>query len=217
MGEWVSLVDTFDRFDPERGAAAGIELSQLLWVRGQALSKTASAVDPAWVPGVRGVSGPGTLLERTVDRAIKALNLIVQSGVCTVVVLDLIDAPAQGLARIPRSTWLRIQRVIEGSETTVVLLAAAPLARSAGGVSIATGVAITTGGEDAIPGSRENPYSRQGSSGSRLPVPGSRHDHSRVQWKGASDRSRRLGGLATGLRATSPRGFVGELPLLAGC
>jgi hypothetical protein len=121
-GEWVALVDTFDRFDPEWGAGACIELSQLLWVRGQALSKTASAVDPAWVPGVRGVSGPGTLLERTVDRAIKALNLIVQSGVCTLVVLDLIDAPAHGLARIPRSTWLRIQRVIEGSDITVLLL-----------------------------------------------------------------------------------------------
>jgi recombination protein RecA len=260
-GEWVSLVDTFDRFDPEWGAGAGIELSQLLWVRGQALSKTASAVDPAWVPGVRGVSGPGTLLERTVDRAIKALNLIVQSGVCTLVVLDLIDAPAQGLARIPRSTWLRIQRVIEGSDITVLLLAAAPLARSAGGVSIttggtiapggaittgvgsresgvgralATGVAIATGGESTagvgsrgatgetrpesvLPVSRERPYSRQITADSQLPTPDSRHDRSRARWKGTHDRSRRLGGLATGLRATSPRGVVGELPFLAGC
>jgi hypothetical protein len=218
-------------------------------VRGQALSKTASAVDPAWVPGVRGVSGPGTLLERTVDRAIKALNLIVQSGVCTVVVLDLIDAPAHGLARIPRSTWLRIQRVIEGSDITVLLLAPAPLARSAGGLSITTGVGsresgveIATGGEittgetnatgefpagaaDAAsvsrqtfsPGSREIPYSRPISADSRLPTPDSRNNRSRVHWKGTHDRSRRLGGLATGLRASSPRGFVGELPLLAGC
>jgi hypothetical protein len=229
-GEWVALVDTCDRFDPEWGAAAGIELSQLLWVRGQALSKTASAVDPAWVPGVRSVSGPGTLLERTVDRAIKALNLIVQSGVCTVVVLDLIDAPAHGLARIPRSTWLRIQRVIEGSDTTVLLLAAAPLARSAGGLSIVTGGTTSSGVGSAIAsgevmasgggittgaiasgGSRERQYSRQGSLHFR-------HDHSRhVHWKGTHHRSRRLGGLATGLRATSPRGFVGELPFLAGC
>jgi hypothetical protein len=247
-GEWVALVDTFDRFDPEWGAGAGIELSQLLWVRGQALSKTASAVDPAWVPGVRGVSGPGTLLERTVDRAIKALNLIVQSGVCTLVVLDLIDAPAQGLARIPRSTWLRIQRVIEGSDITVLLLAAAPLARSAGGLSITTGVGsresggeITTGvvipageitagvgsresgvAQAIAAGTREILHSRQGSlhsrqrsADSRLPVPDSRHDRSR--WKGTHDRSRRLGGLATGLRATSARGVVGELPFLAGC
>ena len=188
-GEWAALVDTFDRFDPEAGAAAGIALPQVLWVRGQALSKTASAVDPDWVPGVRGVSGPGTLLERTVDRAIKALNLIVQSGVCTMVVLDLIDVSAVGLSRIPRSTWLRIQRIIEGSDTAVVLLAAIPVARSAGGLSIALGAA---------------PPDTVGVTGTR------------VQWKGTHDRSRRLGGLATGLRAGSSRGLVGQLPLVVG-
>src|SRR5690606_21291058 len=45
-GEHVALVDTFDRFDPASGAACGMDLSRLLWVRGQAISKTASAVDP---------------------------------------------------------------------------------------------------------------------------------------------------------------------------
>ena len=96
-GEWVALVDTFDRFDPARAAAAGVELSRVLWVRGQALSKTSGALDPAWVPGERSVQGPGTLLERTMDRAIKAVNLVAQSSVCTLVVLDLIDGPAQAL------------------------------------------------------------------------------------------------------------------------
>ena len=51
--EAVALIDTFDRFDPVSGAASGIELSRLLWVRGQAITKTASAVDPAWLPGAR--------------------------------------------------------------------------------------------------------------------------------------------------------------------
>jgi hypothetical protein len=37
-----------------------------------------------------------------------------------------------------------------------------------------------------------------------------------VRWKGTHDRSRRLGGVSTGLRATSPRGLVGELSLLVG-
>ena len=201
-GEWTALVDTFDRFDPERAAEAGVGLPHLLWVRGQALSKTAGALDPAWVPGVHGARGPGTLLERTVDRALKALNLIVQSGVCTVVVLDLIDVPAAGLARIPRSTWLRIQRVIEGSETAVVLLASTPVARSAGGISIATGVETRESGVRATD--------------SMVETSGARHGHSRAHWTGTHDRSRRLGGLATGLRATSPRGLVGEMSLRVG-
>ena len=191
-GEWVALVDTFDRFDPVTAAACGIDLPQLLWVRGQALSKTAAAVDPAWVPGRRAISGPGTLLERTVDRALKSLNLIVQSGVCTLVVLDLVDVPATSLSRVPPATWLRIQRVVEGSDTAVVLLAAAPVARSAGGLSMVTGG-----------GNRE-------AGGRSMVVPAEGH---RPLWKGTHDRSRRLGGLATRLRATSPRGHVGAVSL----
>jgi hypothetical protein len=111
-------------------------LSRLLWVRGQAVSKTAVAIDPAWLPGVRAVNGPGTFLERVIDRAIKSLNLVVQSGVCTLVVLDLIDVPAVALRRLPASTWFRIERAIEGSDTAVVILSAVPVARSAGGRSI---------------------------------------------------------------------------------
>ena len=144
-GEIVSLVDTFDRFDPETAAAAGIDLARLLWVRGQAISKTAGAVDPAWLPGVRAVQGPGTLVERTIDRALKALNLVVQSGVCTLVAIDLIDVPASGLARIPTSTWLRFHRIVEGTEMAMLILAATPITRSPGGLSIVTGVGPTPG------------------------------------------------------------------------
>ena len=173
-GESVALIDTFDRFDPPTAHACGIELSRLLWVRGQALSKTTGAIDPAWLPGVRAVnpgspsrvfgamgwSGPGTLMERVIDRAIKALNLVVQSGVCTMVVLDFIDVPATALRRLPASTWFRIERAIEGSDTAVLMLSATPIARSAGGRSIHLGGEAT-----------------------------------RVQWKGDHDRTRRVAGV----------------------
>ena len=76
-GESIALIDTFDRFDPPTAQACGIDLSHLLWVRGQAISKTSGAIDPAWLPGVRAVNGPGTFVERVIDRAIKALNLVV--------------------------------------------------------------------------------------------------------------------------------------------
>ena len=104
-GDTVALVDTFDRFDPESAAACGIDLDRLLWVRGQAISKTGGAVDPVWLPGVRTVDGPGTMVERTVDRALKALNLVLQSGVCPVVVIDMADVPQIGAppySRTPR-------------------------------------------------------------------------------------------------------------------
>jgi len=138
-GESVALIDTFDRFDPPTAHACGMVLSKLLWVRGQAISKTTGAIDPAWLPGVRAVNGPGTFMERVIDRAIKALNLVVQSGVCTMVVIDLIDVPANALRRLPASTWFRIERAIEGSDTAVLILSAIPVARSAGGRSIQLG------------------------------------------------------------------------------
>ena len=199
------------------------------------MSKTTGAIDPAWIPGERSVQGPGTLLERTIDRAIKAFNLVAQSGVCTMVVLDLVDVPDTTLGRVPRSTWLRLQRVVEETEVALLLIAAGPVARSAGGLSIAIGVANTTGvgkresgvgtaiatgvgGRESgvrraiVPGA--DGHFRQGFSDSRRPTPDSRHIQ--VRWKGAHDRSRRLGGLSTKLRATSPRGYVGELPLAIG-
>ena len=170
-GESVAIIDTFDRFDPPTAHACGIDLSRLLWVRGQAISKTSSAIDPAWLPGVRAVNGPGTFIERVIDRAIKSLNLVVSSGVCTLVVIDLIDVPATALRRLPASTWFRVERAIEGSDTVVLILGAQPVSRSAGGRSIVLG---------AVP-TRNAPPDKQS-------LPG-------VVWRGEHDRSRRVGGV----------------------
>jgi hypothetical protein len=175
-GESVALIDTFDRFDPPTAHACGVDLSRLLWVRGQAISKTSAmatvAIDPAWLPGVRAVNGPGTLIERVIDRAIKSLNLVVQSGVCTLVVIDLIDVPANALRRLPASTWFRVERTIEGSDTAVLILAAMPVARSAGGRSI-----VLIRNQESGIGNRESGIRNQ------------------VIWRGEHDRTRRIAGV----------------------
>lgn len=193
-GESVALIDTFDRFDVATGHACGIELSRLLWVRGQAVTKTSAAVDPAWLPGARAVDGPGTLLERTIDRALKALNLVLQSGVCTAVVLDFADVPVAGIRRIPHTTWLRLQRVIEGSDTACLLMGAMPLARSAGGITINTGLSAgpRSAGVEAAEGLAAT---------TALRAPG-------ACWAGHHDRARRLAGLQVGTRVSSPRRTV---------
>jgi recombination protein RecA len=195
-GESAALIDTFDRFDPSTGAACGIDLSRLLWVRGQAITKTAGALDPAWLPGARTVGGPGTLLERTIDRAIKALNLVLQSRVCTAVVLDVADVPIAGLRRVPYTTWLRLQRVLEGTDTACLLLAPVPLARSAGGLTIATGER-----RDArTPEPRTSGTVELWNSGTV--------ELRNVLWAGSHDRSRRLAGLRVSARVSSPRRTV---------
>lgn len=108
-GEAVALVDTCDTFDPASAADCGVALPRLLWVR--------EAGDA--------------------PRALKAFSLILQAGGFGLVVLDLADVPAAALRRFPWTTWMRIARIVEGSETAALLVGGERIARSAGGVTIA--------------------------------------------------------------------------------
>jgi hypothetical protein len=134
-GELVAFVDTLDRFDPASADAAGVRLDHLLWVRGDGGSDTQLSLDAIWEP-----SRPGgrrqTPMRRAVGRALKSLALVLSSGGFGVAVLDLADVPERLLAALPFTTWMRLQRMVAGSETAVVLLADAPLARSSGGASV---------------------------------------------------------------------------------
>jgi recombination protein RecA len=107
-GELVALIDACDRFDPVSAAAAGLDLSRLLWVRdiGDA------------------------------SRAIKAMNLVLQAGGFGLVVLDLADVPAVTVRALPFTTWFRLARVLEGSQTVALLTASEHVARSSGGTTV---------------------------------------------------------------------------------
>jgi recombination protein RecA len=151
-GELVALVDTCDRFDPESAAATGLDLSRLLWIRD---------------------TGDAT-------RALKAMNLVLQAGGFGLVVLDLADVAPRAVRALPFTTWYRLARVIEGSQTVALLVAAEHLARSSGGATIAMGGTETNAG---------------------TPVP----SLSRARWTGRSDRARLLQGLDTRPRVVRPR------------
>jgi len=121
-GEIAALVDTCDRLDVASAISAHTDLERLLWVRG----------DP--FDGAQGrATGP---VDRAIDRALKALNLVLQAGGFGVVALDLADVPVLALKCIPFTTWMRVQRIVEGSDTACVLVVPEPLARSAGGVTL---------------------------------------------------------------------------------
>jgi hypothetical protein len=111
-GEAVALVDPCDRFDPVSAAALGLDLQRLLWVRGA------------------GDASAGLT-------ALKAMTLVLQAGNFGLVALDLSDVPAASMRAFPFTTWLRMARVIEGSQTIALLAGGDHLARSAGGVTIA--------------------------------------------------------------------------------
>ena len=126
-GEIAAVVDTCDRLDVPSAVTANTDLERLLWVRGDS-------------------TGP---IDRAIDRALKALNLVLQAGGFGVVALDLADVPRLALKRIPFTTWMRVQRIVEGSDTACVLVVAEPLARSAGGVTLTLTGTVAWAGDAA--------------------------------------------------------------------
>jgi hypothetical protein len=82
---------------------------------------------------------PDPLVDGVLDRAVKALDLVLQAGGFGVVAIDLADAALPALDRVPFTTWLRVQRAIEGRDTACVVVGARPLARSAGGLTLVLG------------------------------------------------------------------------------
>ena len=108
-GEAAALVDTCDTFDPPSADAHGIDLARVLWVR-----DTGDAV-----------------------RALKAFSLVLQAGGFGLVILDLADVPAAAVRRFPWTTWMRLARLVDGSDTVALVIGTDRIARSPGGVTIA--------------------------------------------------------------------------------
>lgn len=120
-GEIVALVDALDMLDVASAAAAGIDLDRLLWVRGHVVTNPGLCHD---------------LNGRALEQAIRAFALVLQAGNFGVVALDVAEAPAAALRRLPFTTWMRLQRIVEGSQTVCLLVGSAPLARSSAGLTI---------------------------------------------------------------------------------
>ena len=155
-GELVALIDTCDRFDPASAAAFGLDLTRLLWIRD---------------------TGDAT-------RALKAMNLVLQAGGFGLVVLDLADVALPVVRALPFTTWFRLARVIEGSQTVALLVAADHVARGSGGATIDLARADMTARvaqSDAVPGLTH------------------------ARWRGRSDRSRLLLGLEMRPRVVGAR------------
>ena len=120
-GELVALVDALDRFDVASGAAARIDLDRLLWIRGHVVANPGLCRD---------------LNQRALEQAVKAVTLVLQAGNFGVVAFDVADAPPDAIRRLPFTTWLRLQRTIEGSQTLGVLVGSEPMARSSAGLTV---------------------------------------------------------------------------------
>jgi hypothetical protein len=120
-GELVALVDALDMLDVASVSAAGIDLDRLLWIRGHVVTNPGMCRD---------------INQRALEQAVKALTLVLQAGNFGIVVLDVAEAPKDAIRRLPFTTWLRLQRIIEGSQTACLLVGTETMARSSAGLTV---------------------------------------------------------------------------------
>jgi hypothetical protein len=120
-GELVALVDALDMFDVESAAASGIDLDRLLWIRGFVVPNPGLCRD---------------LNHRALVQAVRAFTLVLEAGNFGLVVFDAGEAPADAIRRLPFTTWLRLQRMVEASATACLLVGSDRMTRSPNGLSL---------------------------------------------------------------------------------
>jgi hypothetical protein len=93
--EFCALLDAEDRFDPTSAAAAGVRLSQLLWVR----------------------------CGGNLEHALKSADMLAQAGGFGLIAVDLGDTPEHVVRRIPMPAWFRLRYAVENTQTALIVVA----------------------------------------------------------------------------------------------
>jgi hypothetical protein len=96
QGEICALIDWSDSFEPANARRNGIDLENLLWVRGA---------------------------RRPLKVIVKIADLILHIGGFGVVVLDLCEVSPPAIKNIPLSWWYRLRKVIEHTPAMLVIVA----------------------------------------------------------------------------------------------
>jgi len=154
-GEVCALVDTGDTFDPASAAAAGMEMSRLLWVRcgekqlsrkppsaARTRGKTINPYRPirprdshqGMPSGIPQVSKTGFSWESQLAQMLKVTDLLLQSNGFGMIALDLGDVPVTSARRIPLASWFRFRRAVEHTPTALLVLEQQPIAGSCSSV-----------------------------------------------------------------------------------
>jgi recA bacterial DNA recombination protein len=163
-GEVCALVDASDVFDPASAAAAGMEMSRLLWVRcgekfpprknkykDRALARRTSCAKtdnsfrrlpssdlhqgmPSGTPQAVPNGFGFSRWESQLGQMLKVTDLLLQSNGFGMIALDLGDVPAPSARRIPLASWFRFRRAVEHTPTTLLVLEQQPIAGSCSSV-----------------------------------------------------------------------------------
>jgi hypothetical protein len=116
-------VDVDDSLNPESAAASGVHLNQLLWVRCQNGESRQAVKEKYRQPyGLK----PWTRL----DQAVRATDLLLQSGGFSAIVLDMGSVAPQFARRIPLATWFRFRQAAQRAQCSLIVLAQIASAQS---------------------------------------------------------------------------------------
>jgi recombination protein RecA len=178
-GEVCALVDASDAFDPASAAAAGMEMSRLLWVRcgekypsrkhpsparkaGCAKMDTYQSMPsrdsyqgmPSGIPQVAEKRFGFSRWESQLGQMLKVTDLLLQSNGFGMIVLDLGDVPVPSARRIPLASWFRFRRAIEHTPTALLVLEQQPIAGSCSSVLVKVSGARSQVSENPLPHSK---------------------------------------------------------------
>src|ERR1700681_346733 len=152
-GEVCALVDASDAFNPASAAAAGMEMSRLLWVRcgekypsrkhssaarraGCAKTSDSCQGTPSGIPQVAEEKSGFSRWESQLGQMLKVTDLLLQSNGFGMIALDLGDVPVQSAQRIPLASWFRSRRAVEHTPTALLVLEQQPIAGSCSSVLV---------------------------------------------------------------------------------
>jgi len=106
--EICAFVDCHDTFDLSSAAKAGVDFDRLLWIR----------------------------CGHNLERAFKAVDLILHSGGFGLVALNLCDVPPKVARRVISTWWFRFRRALENLPTALVVLTSVAAVRSCAALAL---------------------------------------------------------------------------------
>ena len=155
--ETCTLIDASDSFDPLSAAAASVNLKRLLWVRCGSPSR---AMLRKRRPATNLQEWRQRRMEDPVEQALRAADLLLQSGGFGMIALDLAGVPVKMARRIPLTTWFRFRRVVENKPTILLVIGIQSCAESCVSLSLKLGLqSPVVSRQQEVPSWREAPPS----------------------------------------------------------
>lgn len=135
-GNVAAWIDVTDALDPESAAAAGVELSQLLWVRcGAVAVNSRTRRSKPWA---------------RIELGLRVADLLLQAGGFRAIVLDMASLDAEYPSRVPLATWFRYRAAAERTQTCLLLLTQHSCAKSSAELLLRFHSATARSGEATV-------------------------------------------------------------------